>query len=1048
MCGALVAAALFMLALPAMAAGVDTVAIDLLPLIREAAARPNQFAVNVPHAVSAAGKGEWTRTGSSYRWTYAVRIPGAVSLSFHAPRMVLPPGAVLSVRGAAATSSYRNTDASRGDLWSRVHVGDALELTLEVPATERLQVVLEIASFQVGFRGLTPDVPSHPSLQRARPQDAGDPDTPCVQNYSCQATPQNAAAGQATVTLLIGNAYLCTGTLINNTANDNTPYIITARHCQNGQYGGGNPGAAATVSVYWNAQTACGTPLDTVYYTPTSDRQTGATTVVEQQDHWLLQLDASPVIDNAQFAGFDASAGPVIGGYTVHHALAYNKQYTRWHGQAFASQSTGVLGTSFVSNLLAAVNEFGATGPGASGAALFSSADRVLGVLSLGKHGNSVSGYANCPAPSPPTPSSTSYAVSFNALSGVWDSTADTTSSTGTRTLRSVLDPGNTGATSVGSLIAARIRFQASAPVSRWNAPVTLSWDGGSATQCTASGGNSSDGWTGLLPATGSRAVSNNTQGDITYRLRCDLPGGVQVSRTLLVNWLQPDAQPRFLLPEFSAWVTRPVTLRWEAIVGPCSLTGGDLALTNLGATGSVTTTSSTPGDITYRLTCGQVFTSSTQHTVSWVTPTLSFAVSGTHRKLGQPLTIAWYSLADTCVPSGGSQADDWTSTTRAAQGTFQIPNMWASGVFDYGLNCISGPISQQRSIRVTVDDAEPFVTLIPEKPSVVYSGTPSDFIRIRYATNLSVCTNETMGFPQRYAAPSPTLPAPLQGISYTDGEWLIAPAGTGMLNVRMTCTNGVGSSQASATATASVLVETPPPPTMTFSATPTFAWPGTPITFTWTSNYAVTCNAVDVDQISGGWEGTLPTSGSKVSTLGISAGNTTLEAATFYIGCPSVLTSLPGATANAKVSIARPSLKGPEVPVTSGAPFTLTWNAPLADSCEAQGGVSTTPAWTTPRPTSGSLTMSATYVGTISFAIRCQAQGVQQTAEYVLTVQAAAGGSGGRSGSSSGGGGKLEALELLVLGLLAAAGAAKRRVYRRRIPIRARGASALPSRL
>src|SRR5690606_28107838 len=156
-------------------------------------------------------------------------------------------------------------------------------------------------------------------------------------------------------------------------------------HCQNGRYGGGAPGAAASVTVYWNAITSCGGVLGSVFYAPGRQTQTGATTVFEQQDAWMIQLDATPVVSDAHFAGFDASGSAFSNGYTIHHAQSYTRQLTRWFGAPYASTRTGVLGTSFTSNLLETVNALGTTGPGGSGAGLFTDENRRVGVLSLGR---------------------------------------------------------------------------------------------------------------------------------------------------------------------------------------------------------------------------------------------------------------------------------------------------------------------------------------------------------------------------------------------------------------------------------------------------------------------------------------------------------------------------------------------------------------------------------------------------------------------------------------------------------------------------------------
>ena len=144
------------------------VPIDLEALIREASGNPNQFAVHVPHSVTTDSAGNWSANAGTQVWTYAVRIRGAISLSFHAPRMQLPDSALLTVRSASTTVTYRSGDAGRGDFWSRVQPGDTLEFTLAVSAAERADVALEITSFQAGFRGLSPQVPDHPLIARVR----------------------------------------------------------------------------------------------------------------------------------------------------------------------------------------------------------------------------------------------------------------------------------------------------------------------------------------------------------------------------------------------------------------------------------------------------------------------------------------------------------------------------------------------------------------------------------------------------------------------------------------------------------------------------------------------------------------------------------------------------------------------------------------------------------------------------------------------------------------------------------------------------------------
>lgn len=504
---------------------------DLAPLIRAAAGSQAQFAVPVPHAASTAASGSWSVTGEEATWRYAVQVPSAVSLSFHALG-ALPASATLLVEGGSATTSYSARDLHHGELWSRVHAGDTLTLTLSVAADERAGVELQIVSLQAGYRAIGPGVEDHPLYRQLTAQASADDNSSCVTNYECAVTPGNAAPAGATLALVVENLYQCTGTLLNDVPGDNAPYVLTARHCETGKLGGGNPAAAAGVTVYWNAISPCGTPLGSIY-DANLVTQTGARTVVEQQDAWLILLDSSPVVADAQLAGFDASGAAVAGGYSIHNAAGRDQQLVSWSGTAYALEEQGALGTSYVSNFLETVNQQGNIGSGASGSALLNRSNHVVGTLSLGRKTSDPSGYESCPATPPPTPNGTNGAADFTALAAVWDSTADTTSSTGAATLRAVLDPGNTGSLVVPSKPVEIVALGASpppAPRITFNPTsvaagqsFSVSWSASNATTCTLSGGVPGGTWgtsAQSMPPSGATSESGPA-GIYTFGLVC-----------------------------------------------------------------------------------------------------------------------------------------------------------------------------------------------------------------------------------------------------------------------------------------------------------------------------------------------------------------------------------------------------------------------------------------------------------------------------------------------------------------------------------------------
>jgi hypothetical protein len=102
---------------------IDTVNIDLAPLIDRAAGARERFAVEVPHQVSSARDGTWTRAGSRDTWELTVRVPTAVTLSFHASRIFLPVSAVLKLSASGVTYEYTPAQIHGTQLWSRLGKG-------------------------------------------------------------------------------------------------------------------------------------------------------------------------------------------------------------------------------------------------------------------------------------------------------------------------------------------------------------------------------------------------------------------------------------------------------------------------------------------------------------------------------------------------------------------------------------------------------------------------------------------------------------------------------------------------------------------------------------------------------------------------------------------------------------------------------------------------------------------------------------------------------------------------------------------------------------
>jgi lysyl endopeptidase len=912
----------FALSVSAFAATPETIHLDLRPLIRQAAKTQVQFAVSVPHDISTHSAGTWSETAGIARWHYATRIPTAVSMSFHATPTILPASATLTVQSKASTVVYRGRDLGSRDFWSRIQIGDSLQFTLAVARSERALVQFHIVSLQAGYRGLGGAVADHPYYRKLQEVAASTGNASCVQNYECNVTAANTPAGQAAVAIVVGNMYQCSGTLLNDVPGDNLPYVLTARHCETGTLGGGNPGAASDVTVYWDAITACGQTLGTLYDS-IAPRQTGATTIVEQQDLWLIKLDLSPVVTDAQFAGFDATGAAVIGGYTIHHALGFDKQFTGWFGQALSVQQPSIFGSAYglayASNFLEVVNQQGNTGPGASGSGLFDQNNHLVGSLTLGRTGDA-SGYESCPVANPSPANGSNGAADFTALAAAWSSNADPTGSA-TATLASTLDPASTGTLVVSSLPAANISFTAAAYIQTIAGAVQLSWNAGDAVTCTASGGTPGDGWTGALAGSGSQSVTEPSAGAVSYGLACTLTTGRLIHASLTITWFAPQAQAYLNSSTDYLWATRPLVLSWTANVTPCAITGGSLASTNLGSSGAVTTTQSTAGDVTYQLSCGSGSnTDLTALVVHYVTPSLEFEANSTDRLLGQPLVLVWSAFADSCTPSGGAPDDGWSVTNLGPQGQMTIPNLTTPGTFTYTLTCTSGPISVQESVVVAIENNAPYVSASVDPVSTTYTASPADYFTVSWISNLTLCS-----WSSNSQITGVAITPGIQHDLFPQDSATLEPGAPGTYVVTVTCTDGVGTAPQSVTSSPVTVTMLPPPaPTATLSVSPTSIVVDQQFTITWSSTNALACFATQNGP--GALWGPDGLSGSQLLSI------TESGQFTFAISCESIVAALGSATAQATLVVA------PLPPTSVGAPPTTGSNSGGGSSSHGGG--------------------------------------------------------------------------------------------------------------
>lgn len=722
--------------------------VDLEPGIRASALRPERFAVDVPTNANSRVDGTWSRANGVSTWRHALRIPTAVSMSFHARTFVLPAGAALRVSAGTSTVVYRQSDASAGGLWSRVLKGDTLAFEITVPTSAEAEIAFDLASLQAGYRGLGGGVADHPEFTKLRAMTTLA--AVCSENFSCHESAGNFGPRNATAAIVVAGVSRCTATLVNNLREDTKPYLLSARHCQ-------VPGSGdSSIAVYWDAAVPCSAALGSIYDT-LMPVLLGGHTVVEQQDVWLIDFQREISATRVYFAGWDATGGTFVGGYSPHHALGRSRQYTGWFGQAYLHDiANSALGSGYRGSFWGVTNQVGNVGGGASGGGLFDPNNRLVGTLSLGLV--SADGEGACPVSSPSAPSAANAAAKYNAFSAVWDSTADTTSTTNPRTLKTVLDPDNTGRLVVDGfeLLKGAYIHTNSSNIFTGN-PLTLTWNAPGATSCTAEGGRAGDGWGGSIATSGSTQLTEEESGNVDYAIRCT-DSTRKAYATTRMNWTQttPNAA-LFASPSYDVVIGGYSRFTWFSNTRNCVGSGGapgDGWAGPKSQSGPFEVLMTEIGSHTYTLTCtsgSNVATSSLSITTTPPYAYLNVLGLMDNLRVGQTMTMIWAGVPN-CVRSGGSPGDGWADPTpmNIPQNTDARRDVVVTvpGTYTFTLTCSGGGQSATESVTRTFNDLAPYVNVVatPNSSSVGYfwsngifrqAGTPA---QISWTSNLPSC--------------------------------------------------------------------------------------------------------------------------------------------------------------------------------------------------------------------------------------------------------------------------------------------------------------------
>lgn len=340
-------------------------------LLNQDKGNPLRIGVNHNVNLNMNNSGRWDILPNGDRfWRLALKSQDATSLHLNMDKFQIPQGAEVFLytpdhQDVAGKYDSRST-LENGNFYSPDIPGDQLILEYFQPSSVTGKP--EISIYQVGHMYRSTNEIKGPH---------GDAVGDCHINVACEEV--NPWRDQANSVVLIkitssDGVFVCSGAMLNNTRQDNTPYVFTAEHCY-------DPNVTAWRFVFEYQTNACdGTTGSYNKYA------NGATVVAKDDasDFMLLQI-TGPINENYKpnifLAGWDRSGSVPTVGAAIHHPGGDYKKYSK---PRVVTSGNGSYNKFWTVGWLPEATNKGTTEPGSSGSPLFNAAGYVVGSLCCG----------------------------------------------------------------------------------------------------------------------------------------------------------------------------------------------------------------------------------------------------------------------------------------------------------------------------------------------------------------------------------------------------------------------------------------------------------------------------------------------------------------------------------------------------------------------------------------------------------------------------------------------------------------------------------------
>jgi lysyl endopeptidase len=368
---------------------IDREAVRLEDEEHERRGGPYRFAVSREVLITPQTDGTWEDIDDETRlWRLHITAPNALTINLGFVRYYMPRGGKMFIYASDESHVVgpftEDDNKEHGQLWTPVIHSDDIVVEVTIGASKAEQLELELISINHGYRGFGRDGKADKGLSGSGS---------CNVNVACPAGDdwRDQIRSVAAYSFWAPNgSYRCTGVLVNNTAQDDTPYYLTAWHCFDLNQDGvlDNPEQlAVSMVIYWNYQAStCGGTFGS-----NGQNQSGAILRAnyKQSDFLLVQLDDEPsMVFDVYYAGWDRSDTAPSNAVGIHHPEGDMKKISFENNPLSITSYTGYTSPGNATHLKVADWDVGTTEHVSSGSPIFNSNKHITGLL----HG----GWAAC----------------------------------------------------------------------------------------------------------------------------------------------------------------------------------------------------------------------------------------------------------------------------------------------------------------------------------------------------------------------------------------------------------------------------------------------------------------------------------------------------------------------------------------------------------------------------------------------------------------------------------------------------------------------------